>query len=113
MLIRLALPGLKLIRHLRSFEQRQQVLILTFAGMSVYYIVLSPMYDLVWRYDAVGYVFFLLTGTMYRLAADARQRCETRVVADPRRSFPQPPIDGAPTATRSSASCAAIWTGSR
>ena len=72
MLTKLSIPGWRMLKRLGSYEDKHRILILTFAGVSVYYVVVAPMYDQVWRYDAVGFVFFALISGLYRLRMEAQ-----------------------------------------
>jgi hypothetical protein len=72
LLLSIVAPFWSLARRLPELDDSRRILVVSFGAVGFYYVVLAPLYDLAWRYDGIGYVFFVLASAAYRLQREGR-----------------------------------------
>jgi len=54
-------------------DKKYKVLALAFLGMWVFYVILGPLYNLVWRYDVSSFMFWFIAAVIYRKTKESRK----------------------------------------
>ncbi|MHA2283470.1 MAG: hypothetical protein ACXAC5_21730 [Promethearchaeota archaeon] len=54
-------------------DEKYKVIALAFLGMWVFYVLLGPLYNLVWRYDVSSFIFWFIATVIYRKTKESRK----------------------------------------